>query len=834
MVLALTGSVASGASAWAQQSTAKRDDAQSDALEEVVVTARGREEDLQQVPISMTVLSSVDIISRSIVDVRDVVSFTPSMTFYSGTGRGDPTALVVRGVSPQTSDERYQGLSVFIDGIPISGQVTGVDLSQVERVEIMKGPQSAKYGRATYSGAIDYVTKVPQGDKVTASLRSRYSQHGSGSAGTTFYTGNVTVPVVADRLWVSANATFNRVGGRYPNRGIDGGRVGQEQTDSYGGTVFAKPWEGSTLKLRYAQDAESDSPALFTVTQPTDWAGQPYNLSNLYTITAVNPITPGCPTACSGIGSVWINGDVPNVGAGLTGTDFTGAFPRGFLPAAYPDGGGATRRRQFASLLFTQDLAGLELSYRAGYFEQAFYNAGDFRYRAAVGDPTFGPLGVTGGTKVGFNVANEEVFRNQSHQIRIASAGADRFRWSAGLFYFDESDRNRQVIAPTSVTNPGAPVTRQTRGLERLKNQAIFGDIAYDFSDRLTGTLEGRFQEETVYFDACPQFVANAVPAQTGLVCSFDNPLDRSAKNSDFTPRVTLQYALTDDINAYAYWSKGVKSGRFNTSAAAFNFAFIEPEELDNIELGLKSVLFDQRLVLNVALFSQTITGQQLLVTVPNPLCIFNPTTGAITSCPPGQMLTLTGVQAVGDSEVYGAEIEGRWQVTERFSTTYGIGYAHHEFSDAVGPFRNTDPQFFLPGETLKGKTSINTPRVTGNLSGEYRMPLVSGRFELALRADALYTGRRYLDLANRASLEPVTRFNARATLTGGDGKWNASIFGRDLTDEATPLGGGLTGSSSCYFTEAPLPPAVRPGQRCQSVGLPRGREIGLELSYSF
>ena len=94
-------------------------------LQEVVVTARGREEDLQEVPIAITVLSTDDLQARTIVDVRDVVAFTPSMTFYSGSGRADLSALVVRGLSPQTSDERYQGLSIFVDGIYISGQLAG-------------------------------------------------------------------------------------------------------------------------------------------------------------------------------------------------------------------------------------------------------------------------------------------------------------------------------------------------------------------------------------------------------------------------------------------------------------------------------------------------------------------------------------------------------------------------------------------------------------------------------------------------------------------------------------------------------------------------------------
>lgn len=804
------------------QETSDRDTSSADGLEEVIVTARGREENLQEVPLSITVFSDEAILDRGIVDARDVAAFTPSLTFYSGSGRADLSALTVRGLSPQTSDERYQGLSIFIDGIYISGQLAGIDLSQLERVEVLKGPQSAKYGRATYSGAIDYITRTPMSNEIEGNLRARYSEHGSDSASSTYYAGRLSVPLKADAVWLSLNAASNRTGGRYPLLGNSGGqRAGEEETDSVGATLFTRFSDDASLKLRYAFDEERDAPSLSTVIQPTDWGGLSYDIPGLYTITSVSPNTPACPGPAGGfacyVGTVWVNGDIPNSGAGLTGSDAVSVFPVGSLPAEYPDYGGRSRKRQFASALYEHDFGGYAFSYRGGYFEQEYWAVEDFRLRAQFNDPTFGPLGVTGGAKTFFVIAFEESFRNHSHQLRLASPVDERLRWSAGLYYFDEETENFGATLPTGAATA---VLRQSRGLETFENTAVFGDIAYDVTDRLTLTLEGRYQEETVGYDAC-------------TTCSTANPVDREEKDTSFLPRLTAQFAFTEDLNAYAYYSSGEKSGRFNTSAGAFNFAYIPPEELDNFEVGLKSALWDRRVILNVAAFYQDITGQQLLVQVPNPQCVVNPATGVIT-CPPGQITTLFGVQPVGDSEIYGFEIEGRAQLSDRFSVSYGFGYAHHEFLDAVGPFRNTDAQFFLPGETLQGKTSINTPRETGNLSAEYRLPLGGGRFDLSLRADALYTGKRYVDLANRASIEAVTRFNARISLSGDDNRWQLSLFGKDLTDEDTLLGAGLTATSSCYFPETPVPATSRAQQRCQLVGLPRGREIGLELSYGF
>ncbi len=786
-------------------------------LEEVVVTARGREEDLQEVPLSITVLGNEAIEERGIVDARDLVQFSPNVVFYSGSGRADLTALVVRGLSPNTSDERYQGLSVFIDGVYISGQLAGIDLSQLERVEIIKGPQSAKYGRATYSGAMDYITPTPRSETLEGNLRAKLSSHGSDSDPSGSISAAIEFPMVQDRLWLSLNGLVSRVGGRFDNPGSDGGVIGEERTVSGGATLFARFSDSASLKLRVAYDSEQDSAPIATVLQPTDWGGVGYDIDGLYTLTSVSPVTPGCPMACQSLGTVWIDGDIPNTGLGLTGTDVIESFPDGYLPSDYPEGGGRDRERLFASALFTKTFAGgHEASYRFGFYEQEYWSVEDFRRRARVGDPTFGALGLTGAAKTGFNIAFEERFRNQSHQLRLASPATERLRWGVGLYYFEEENRNRGV----SAFNPMAPapaVVRESRGLERFENVAVFGELAFDFTERLTATLEARQQFEDVFYDAC-------------TTCSTVNPVDRKNTDEAFLPRVTLQYAFTDAVNAYGYYSKGEKSGRFNTSAGAFNFAFVPPEELDNFEVGFKSRLWDGRAILNIAAFYQDVKDQQLLANGRNPLCTFDPITSAAT-CPPGVTIAFpSGVVTAGDSEIYGAELEGRVQLTDRFGLQGSYGYAHHEFTDPIGPFPSIDPQFFLPGETLEGKTSLNTPRSTASLSADYAMPL-NNRLSLRLRGDAIYSGSRFIDLANRASIEAVTRFNARVSL-GSERGWQLSLFGKDLTDERAPLGAGITGSSSCYYPEPVGAPVA--GQRCAFLGIPRGRELGIELDLRF
>lgn len=807
-------------------STATTDSgAEGAVLEEVVVTAKGRVEDVQSVPLPITVVSAEQILERTIQDARDLVNFSPSITFYSGSGRADLTALVVRGLSPQTSDERYQGLSFFVDGIAISGQLAGLDLSQVERVEIIKGPQSAKFGRATYSGAVDYVTKTPRPEKFEGALRARISDHGDESDVSKVLTGRIAVPVVDDRLWLAINGVYSDIGGRAKNAGTDRNKLGEEKTRAIGVTLFSQLSDNATLKLRYALDKERDTPSLLTNSQPTDWIAA--GAANLFTITNPNPVVALCGTACGQAGSLWIRGEVPEIPLGLVGTDVGSIWaftPRHFIP-----GGGRRREREFISANYTNEFAnGWELSYRGGWFDQIYWALEDFRGRARFNDPTFGPLGISGSAKSSsFLIAFQESFRNVSHQLRLKSADDERLRWMIGAYYFEEDNLNSQWVRANPATPATTPITsitditfRQSRGLESFDNRAIFGELAYDVTDRLTLTAEGRYQREVLGYDAC-------------TTCGTQNPIDRRFTEKDFLPRVTVEYQWNDDILTYAYWSRGTKSGRVNSSASAFNFAYRVPEELDNLELGIKTRLLDGRGILNASVFQQYVKNQQLLTSIVNPACTTDPM--GVVTCPPGLFPTISGLVTAGDSEIWGAEVEAAFALSANWRIEGALGYARHEFVDDIGPFPagGSDPFLFAPGETLKGKTSINSPRLTGNFGVGYERPIRDGAWVFSARADAIYTGKKYVDSANVAYIGDVTRINLRAGISDRDRRWDTALFVRDLTDEKTPLGAGLTGSGSCYFREPPTGTQVL-SQRCLALAVPRGREIGLEFGIHF
>lgn len=757
--------------------------AQELALEEIVVTSKQREQNLQEVPLNITAFSSADLLKKNIFDVRDLASLTPSFTYYSGTGRADPTALVVRGLAPNTSDERYQGLSIFVDGVFQSGQLTSVDLSDLERVEVIKGPQSATFGRATYTGAVDYVTKTPTDNEITGRFRGQWSSNdGNNNHNVSL---RVNFPIVEDKLWVSINGTSLRRGeiGKNP---ADNSPIGVEETSAIGVTVYAEPNDDTSIKLRFAHDRDRDGLSLFYVSEPAEWIADGANV-----ITLDN-------------GSLWIEGAVPDPKIGIAGGGE-------FLLATEPLEGGRDRDRYFASLVAeTSVFDGHELSYRGGYFSDEYRANSDFFFRSGINDPFFGSapnfksnvINGTGGFLdnlfIGFfNIDNQEEFENTSHQVRLVSPGDEALRYTVGAYYFQETSRNYQRFGDASPTNPEG----QQRGFEKAKNLAVFGGLSYDVSDQLTLSGEVRVSRDQVKWEECDF-------CETTNVGNGVND-----KRTLASPRFTVEYKASDDHLLYALAARGWKAARFNTGATSQFLPPADPERLDNFELGSKNTLLDGRAIVNLAAYYMDVKNQQAFFPVP-------------VDQGDGTTVNQTGVGNFGTSRIYGFEFDGNIVLTEGLTLAGSIGFNDHQFTSDSLPLN--DFQLFSPGQTIKGLTTVNTAKWTGNASVDYTFPVYGGDYDMTLRADLTYRSKIYVDRANLAYFPGAFRVNAKATLERDD--WQVSLFGRDLFDERTPDGAGLSGSSSCLFSRATLGAS----QRCLSHAPPRGREIGVEAVLNF
>ncbi len=323
----------------------------------------------------------------------------------------------------------------------------------------------------------------------------------------------------------------------------------------------------------------------------------------------------------------------------------------------------------------------------------------------------------------------------------------------------------------------------------------------------MTISAEARVARDRVKWDECG-FCGGVNNA--GGTNNVGNGVDD--KRTLASPRVTAEYKPNDDHLLYALWARGWKSARFNVGQASQFLPPAVPERMDDFELGSKSTLLDGRALANVAVYYMDVKNQQAFFPVPDPA------TGGNT--------TNTGVGNFGNSRVYGFELQGELAVTERLSMAAALGMNDHKYTTDSPPLN--DFQLFSPGQTIKGLTSVNTAKWSGTASVDYTFPVYGGDFDMTLRTDLTYRSKIFVDRANLAYFPSAIRVNAKAILENDE--WQMSLFVRDLFNERTPDGAGLSGSSTCLFSRAILGAA----QRCLSHAPPRGREIGVEAVLNF
>ncbi len=779
--------------------------AQQLVLEEIVVTAKQREQNLQEVPLAITVFSTAELDRLGVDNVQDLAQFTPNFNIYSGNGRHDASGLNVRGLSANTSDERYQPVSFFVDGIFMGGLSVGLETLDVERIEVLKGPQSAAYGRATYAGAIDFITTTPSldefGGKFTTELSSNKFDNFNYDIA-----GYIEGPIIENKLSASLFVKVKKDDGFDQAPGAQFDEVGQNETLAMNAVIFSQLGENTTLKLRGIYSGQDDQHAMNYAMQPAYWEQEGANIITL-------------PS-----GALFVQGVIPDpIRGGIIGIDI--ADP---TIVDNPQDGGYERDRYFGSAIVEHDFDnGMNLSYRGAYLWNTYDALIDFRARTAVGtDPIFGSaLPLQPGESpfnFAFPFAFQEEFEDTSHQLRLLSSDEERLRWSVGAYYYWSADSNFQKRNDRAA--PDGNPDFQSRGTENIINLAAFGSVQYDVTDQLTVGFEGRIQEEEVRY----QSLAPAKAVSSGS----DFLEDLVDKTTSFEPRLTVDYAPNDDQMFYAMFAKGVKSGRWNTTTTVplvdgfrpvEGYVYAPPEKLFNYELGSKSTLMDGAAILNIAVFYQDIKDQQLRQSVQLDVDLNGDGGNDIVN----QIFT------AGDSRIYGFEIEGTVQVTEKLTVRSALGYSDHEFADDIPPSADFDLFDFVGGRTLKGKTSVNVPKLTATANIDYVTPVFGGDFDWRLRSDIIYTGKKYTELANLAQIDDFFIVNARTSLETED--WIVNLFINNVLDDETAVGSGLTGTSFCEFERnGPNLPAFNPSQRCIAVLPQRGREWGVSATLNF
>lgn len=737
-------------------------------VEEIIVTARSRAERLQDVPLIVNVVTEEALEQQGIKDIFDLSRIAPSFA-YVATVRGQAN-INMRGLSPSSLVPQKQGVSFFLDGVNIPGEVTSMNLQDIAQVEVLKGPQSAHFGRSTYAGAVNYSTSIPELDVLNGRLTAEYSSYGSHDV-----SGILSFPIIQDRLYASISARSFERGGLYTERNY-GMEVGEQESQNYALNLLFRPQSGTTVRLRASHDRDDDGHQVSYTLYRQDMAAydQVFPTGATYPVFTVTGAQPELLGASCGTGNL----------AGRCGDrQRERTFVYGIVEHAFENG--------------------YTVNYSTSYFDEYNDWAADVTNRW-LGDPM-----LDNPAQVLNPIQNRT--RATSHQLRLESPANERFTWLVGLYhmrdaYTTDTLHGRITLNPFVVA-PGYPATRITPS--RTDNKAIYFSGSYELTENLTVTAEGRFQWERLFVRECDL-----------SQCQYYGAAMEVEEN-DFLPRITLDYQFSPDFMVYALYSEGVKSGVLNTStsvttqAAALAFQeanYQSPEYVTNYEVGAKGTFHDGLIAFQAAAFHMEVENQQISTFGVN-------AAGATTS------VTGNG----GASRINGFEFAAQMRPTYNWDIDAGVGYAHHEY---VGGQATNATLINLygansPRASLDGLTSQQTPRWTGNISTEYRWPIFENDI-LALRVDYTYLGRRFVDVPNLIALEPVERTNVALRWEHDD--LTLTLFAKNLfdVDEVFDAGPGYGNVAE----QRPHPRSGQSPSII--VNLPYPRTIGARLSYRF
>ena len=796
----LTFAVAMSIAATAQMPVAWSQDDEMD-LEEVIVTARKREENLQEVPLSVTAFNATTLQDYRMFSPEDIAGFTPGFSFVNSFGR-DSDRPVVRGMSNILG---APNASFFIDGVYVPGTIASTELQMLERVEVIKGPQAALYGRATFSGAINYVTRRPT-DELEGQVTVTVAEHD-----TTNTNAYISGPIVKDSLYFYLGAGFNEYGGEYNNT-IGGDEVGGEETTTFTGKLLWTPSDSFEASLRVtAQKDDDDHIAIWL-------QGAEYN--NCLTPDASRPSARGY--YC---GTVKTNDEV------TLRTDF--------LPNP-----GIERDVLRTSLNMDWELGnGWTISSITGYQEtetdrniDVSYGGYDpLTYLAPFYAPPFFDLA---GSFWRVQAEETETF---SQELRLSSSADQRLRWSIGAYWYDSEfkqtvdDRIAPLTSFDFLLDPAQSEQRPNSYPEvrNTENTAIFGSVEFDFTDSLTGTIEVR--QATDKIEA--QYLDYAFTTGDKFEEEFDS----------FTPRFTLTWVPSDSTTIYGNVAKGTKPGGFNDPGT--DQVSYDEEEAWNFEVGVKKRIFGGRGTWNSALFLIDWTDQQLTFNAQRP-------DGTLTSF----------IDNVGETSVTGFETELSMMITPNWDMTANYSYINSEIDEyttadqaiLIGCNSTAEDYYdcIQANGSVEGNQTPRSPKHQASLRTMYRFAMGAG--EWFVGGDIRYEGSKYAQVHNFAETGSRTTVGAQAGYRTD--RWAVTVWGKNLTDDDTAMdilryvdsrGYTTVGGPPCSVTGSPAfdpeancgPFFARSGSnigggpifpRGFGITLPRGRQIGATIQFNF
>ncbi|MCY4339828.1 MAG: TonB-dependent receptor [Gammaproteobacteria bacterium] len=746
-------------------------------LEEIIVTARKRDESLLEAPLSITVFTAEDLSRAGLETLGDISLQTTGLSFQDNIASNRPgrqnSVIRFRGMSPPGGSPHQQLAGLFIDGVYVTGGSQSVPMLDVERVEVIKGPQSAFFGRNTFSGAINYVTRNPSLAQFEGKARASAGQHDQTNIAASF--GG---PLIENRLgWQVGLSHYNK-GAMYIAN--DGGGLGEESSQSASLTLFATPTENLSIRLRLFDHEDDDGPPAIAYLPGSNYdtcAGttirRPDNDGN---IAALLPKQYIC-------GRIPLPSETGAPDISVNTTLYPAIFTRITHPMRCPDDcsnwlvenlannttlDGVPERRTMgmsrgifrSSLELDYGLAnGMNVSFKASYNDHGVNWIRDFDMTDIESFWTSDPQ------------RNED----RGAELRLSSSVDSRINWLVGASYFKQeialSGVGGDVVVacfipeaagcfgPLFVTLP------PTQG-EIAKTRGIFAAATIPLGEQFALDLETRHMADE--------------RVTGGLGADYN----------ELIPRVILRWQPNDNINIYASYSRGVLPGVLNTNLInASREAFREPyidrdtgmpsteseydqirrkapeagestptQELDAIEVGIKASLLGGRGQISAAAYYYEWVAQLFSNFVVYYQDAADPSMRDGVAGPQQQPRTLE-FNFPGDSNLWGVEIESSWILSDHWAAGANLAWQDNEYTT----FAATFVQDITGSRNLAGNQSGRYPELMGNASLSYADTLTAD-WDFFARSDFMYYGGTWAgNGGNLARLDGYWLTNLRA-----------------------------------------------------------------------
>lgn len=776
-------------------------------LTEVVVTARKREESLLTAPLSVQAFTAGDIEAAGLRGLEDVATLTPGLNFQklgnSQAGRYN-TAIRFRGLELLVNTPSSQTGALFVDGISVPGGAGSIGFSDVERIEVIRGPQAAYFGRGTFGGAINYVTVDPADE-----FRGRISAEYSPNFGSNAYSASVEGPL-ANGLTARLSASSETRGAMFT--ATDGGELGEERTDMVNATLLWTPTDDLRVKLRGVYGEDNDGPASTTYVSFERLGncriGTPISVS---TTAGEIDTTLRRNLQCGAVPVVPVTNNstfyTVNTSRGVINTrDILVGNALGLPGTGTPvvESFGLESIFHLYSLATEYDIGdAITLTGLFGYNERATSQIRDDDNYDSFGRVTRGFL----------------TLETESAEVRIDYDAQGRWRALLGANYYSQKQRGDVDGGISVLTNLfGAPTIGTEGGAvdsNDIETTGVFGSLEFDVFDWLTLAAEGRYQVDEL----------------VAIGGRYPGPYTRAPTEeyTDFLPRFLATVKPAEGTTLYASYSEGALPGFVNAVFATLTPAeqeaivqivpglapTIDSQTLESYEVGWKQRFADGRAGFSISAYRMDWSN------VPGSaqITFISPSTGNPIS---------TGVGLPGDVEVQGVEAEIQWSPLSRLDLRASVGYIDATYDDFVSAGLNS--YFGVPAGTsykADGNTLPRSPRETAALSATWRDQL-STEWDWYARGDATYSGKAYTDETNLSWIEAFELFNLRLGLTREDGL-NVELFCTNCANET----GWRTGRRGVDFGDtSPLPNTFsRIGAIVQPI---ERREFGVRFQYDF